>query len=186
MGGCIQFWQLNTRKINLADGWGQKLSRATIVYFLTSSGLLRYCPSYGWWERYPTLTGIQFQCRGRMPPTGLQLLAAGCAGITLLQTGLADFLGINQLTKNNLAQPTLMTGGFYKWVRHPLYTFSIIFLLATPQMTQNWAAFAVGTTLYFYIGAIYEERKLEHFYGDSYAAYKKRTPMLIPGARLKK
>jgi protein-S-isoprenylcysteine O-methyltransferase Ste14 len=111
---------------------------------------------------------------------GIQILALGCAGFTVLQTGAADFLGLSQPLQRYPAQQELNTGGFYKWVRHPLYTFSIIFLLASPSMTQNWAALTIGSILYFYIGAIYEERKLESFFGEAYSEYKKRTPMLIP------
>jgi protein-S-isoprenylcysteine O-methyltransferase Ste14 len=38
----------------------------------------------------------------------------------------------------------------------------------------------VGVTIYIFIGAYFEERKLLREYGEVYAEYKSRTPMLIP------
>ncbi|RME58991.1 MAG: isoprenylcysteine carboxylmethyltransferase family protein, partial [Caldilineae bacterium] len=35
-------------------------------------------------------------------------------------------------------------------------------------------------TLYFYVGSIHEEHRLERVYGDAYRAYRRRTPRLIP------
>jgi protein-S-isoprenylcysteine O-methyltransferase Ste14 len=38
----------------------------------------------------------------------------------------------------------------------------------------------IGATLYIIIGAYFEERKLLRDFGDAYAGYKRKTPMLIP------
>ncbi len=95
-------------------------------------------------------------------------------------------MGISQPFKKDSAPPVLRINGFYKWVRHPLYTFSILYFIAAPAMTQNGASFAIGAAFYFYIGAIYEERKLERVFGEAYVNYKKHTPMLIPGVRMLK
>lgn len=99
----------------------------------------------------------------------------------VVQTGAMDFLGLRQAADQDAPPPKLVTDGFYRLVRHPLYTFSILFLWLNPVMTWNWAALSLGSTLYFYVGALFEERKLRAYFGEAYEAYRDRTPMLIPG-----
>lgn len=112
---------------------------------------------------------------------GGQLLALLGVGIALLQTNPLHFVGVAQLFD---AQPdqseTLYLGGFYTWVRHPLYTFSLIFLWLSPVMTTNTLAAFILFTLYFYFGSIYEERRLLAKFGQTYKAYQQQVPRLIP------
>jgi protein-S-isoprenylcysteine O-methyltransferase Ste14 len=115
-----------------------------------------------------------------------QLASALVVALSVVRTGAMDFLGLRQAADPDASPPRLVTDGLYGWVRHPLYTFSILFLWLNPVMTWNWAAFSLGSTLYFYVGAIYEERKLAAHYGEAYEAYRARTPMLVPGIRLSK
>jgi protein-S-isoprenylcysteine O-methyltransferase Ste14 len=68
----------------------------------------------------------------------------------------------------------------YRLVRHPLYTFSLLVLWLNPVVSQNSLAFYLGATLYIVIGAYFEERKLLREFGEAYADYMRRTPMLIP------
>jgi protein-S-isoprenylcysteine O-methyltransferase Ste14 len=58
----------------------------------------------------------------------------------------------------------------------------LIWLL--PILTWNLLALNLGLTAYVFIGAYFEERKLLLEFGESYAEYRKRTPMLIPGLKL--
>ncbi len=112
---------------------------------------------------------------------GIQLLALLAAGISLLQTGPFHFLGLTQLMAGNPAgSGPLNLGGFYAWVRHPLYTFAIIFLWLTPAMTTNTLTAYILFTLYFYIGSIYEERRLAAQFGAAYEEYRRQVPRLIP------
>jgi len=62
----------------------------------------------------------------------------------------------------------------------------LIFIWFSPVMTYNLLALFIGLTIYIVIGAIYEERKLEREYGQSYRDYQARTPMLIPGLKIRK
>jgi methanethiol S-methyltransferase len=114
---------------------------------------------------------------------GIGLLA------TLMQTGAMNFMGLEQLMDPEGAQRPhcLSTGGLYRWVRHPLYTLSFIFIWLTPIMTWNILAFNIGVTVYTTIGAaVFEERKLLQEFGAEYREYQKRTSMLIPGLKLRK
>ena len=114
-----------------------------------------------------------------------QGLAALCLLIAVLQTDSLHFVGLKQLFEED-RPGSLVTGGFYKLVRHPIYTFSLLFLWLNPTMTANSLTFYVGATLYFLIGAYFEERKLLREFGSVYAEYKAVTPMLIPGLVLSK
>jgi protein-S-isoprenylcysteine O-methyltransferase Ste14 len=100
-------------------------------------------------------------------------------GYSVLQTGALQFIGVPQALGMN-ATDELNTGGLYRYVRHPLYTFSILFLWLTPVMTRNLALLYTAFTIYFIIGAVFEERKLLRTFGDAYAEYRKRTPFIIP------
>ena len=73
-----------------------------------------------------------------------------------------------------------MTGGLYRWVRHPLYTCSLLLLWLVPTMTWNLLALAIGLTVYILMGIVFEERKLLREFGPAYAEYRRRTPGLIP------
>jgi len=71
--------------------------------------------------------------------------------------------------------------GLYQWVRHPLYTAGLVFIWLTPVMTWNVLALNIGLSLYLFIGALFEERKLLREFGQEYQNYQKCTPMFFPG-----
>jgi protein-S-isoprenylcysteine O-methyltransferase Ste14 len=71
----------------------------------------------------------------------------------------------------------------YRVVRHPLYVGWIMAFWATPTMTVGHLLFALGLTAYILIAIRFEERNLVEEHGESYAAYRRSTPMLIPGLR---
>jgi protein-S-isoprenylcysteine O-methyltransferase Ste14 len=77
----------------------------------------------------------------------------------------------------------LTTSGFYRWVRHPLYFFSLLFIWLTPALTINLLIVFVLFTLYFYIGSIYEEKRLLAEFGEAYRKYQEHVPRLVPFPR---
>ena len=111
---------------------------------------------------------------------GGQLLSVILLGLAFLQTDSLSFVGLRQLFQEDKSG-ALIIHGMYKVVRHPLYTFSLLFLWLTPTVSQNSLTVYIGSTLYILIGAFFEERKLLREFGEAYAEYKKNTPMLIPG-----
>jgi len=112
----------------------------------------------------------------------IQGLAALALFIGLLQTGPLDFAGLRQLFGPVGDRPAeLVTGGLYRYVRHPLYTAGIVFIWFSPQMSVNLVALYFGLSVYLVIGALFEERKLVRQYGQVYLDYRRKTPMLIPG-----
>ncbi|MCS6993685.1 MAG: isoprenylcysteine carboxylmethyltransferase family protein [Anaerolineales bacterium] len=116
----------------------------------------------------------------------LSVLLQGAAFFALvagvMQTGPFEFAGLTQLAGLD-APKKLVTDGLYAYVRHPLYTAGLVFLWAWPEMTVNRLAVWVVFSLYLVIGAWFEERKLLQEFGEEYAAYRARTPMLIPRLR---
>ena len=112
----------------------------------------------------------------------VQVAAGICFLLALTQTGTRDFLGVGVLFRTAQAdQPQrLATGGFYRWVRHPLYFFGLVILWLTPLLTWNLLALNLGGTIYILAGAWLEERKLLVEFGEAYALYRGRTPFIIP------
>ena len=109
-----------------------------------------------------------------------QGLAAICLLVTLLQTDALAFAGLRQIGEGDKV-PGLVLNGFYRFVRHPLYLFGLLFLWLTPIMTANLLAVYIALTVYIFVGIILEERKLTREFGSAYTDYKSHTPMIIPG-----
>lgn len=108
-----------------------------------------------------------------------QGLAAAALLVGVMQTDPWAFIGLKQLSGEK-ENPNLVTTGLYAWVRHPLYSAGLIFLWLTPSMTVNRLAVWFIFSLYLFIGAWFEERKLQHHFGAAYAAYRAQTPMFLP------
>ena len=113
-----------------------------------------------------------------------QGLALAALALGLLQTGAASFLGIDGLFQPApRRESTMVVGGLYRWVRHPLYTAGLVFIWLIPVVTANLLALNIGLTVYILVGVYFEERKLLREIGSDYAEYCRRTPMLVPGLK---
>lgn len=116
----------------------------------------------------------------------VQLLALLGLALSLLQTDVWAFIGVRQVVRflQGAADPeppaTLVQSGPYAWVRHPLYTFSLVFLWLNPVMSLSSLVLNLFATAYFWIGSIYEERRLVREFGDGYRSYQARVPRLLP------
>jgi methanethiol S-methyltransferase len=106
---------------------------------------------------------------------------------------LKEFLGLNQIkrfiekryTTELDEEFTLRIEGPYKYSRHPVYLFSITFLMFRPVMDLFYLTFFICIVAYFYIGSYYEERKLVIQFGEVYENYKKEVPRIFPVKFLK-
>lgn len=76
----------------------------------------------------------------------------------------------------------LQTDGMHKYVRHPLYTGTLLFVWAIFLYDPYWHNLisCVCITLYTWVGMYFEEKKLVVEYGDTYVQYQKRVPALLP------
>jgi len=108
-----------------------------------------------------------------------QVLAVIILIVGLKQTGIRAFAGVRQLfTPENIDPPKLVTGGLYRYMRHPLSTAGLLFIWLIPAMTWNLLALNIGLTAYIVIGANLEERKLEREFGEISRVYKQKIPTL--------
>jgi protein-S-isoprenylcysteine O-methyltransferase Ste14 len=112
-----------------------------------------------------------------------QIVVAGIIFQCVRQTSAADFLGFSQLRSAEPAPQRLVTSGCYAHMRHPLYFYSIIFLILNPVITAQWLLLTLYSLVYFIIGGQIEERRLLQTYGELYGSYQRRVPFMIPGLR---
>jgi protein-S-isoprenylcysteine O-methyltransferase Ste14 len=101
----------------------------------------------------------------------------------VLQTDVLSFVGLRQLFEDE-KPGKLVTRGFYRMVRHPLYTFGLLALWLSSSMSLNAFIVYLALTLYILVGIYFEERKLLREFGQAYADYQSVTPMLIPRLKL--
>lgn len=77
----------------------------------------------------------------------------------------------------------LIKQGIYKYIRHPIYSGSIIGVLGFGLVFRALIVLIFCLVLYFIIfrqRMIYEEQILEDKFGQEYVTYKKKTKRLIP------
>lgn len=76
----------------------------------------------------------------------------------------------------------LITKGILKYVRHPIYSGTILILLGFVAYIPNLLNLVSVSCVFIYlwIGIKLEEQKLIQLYGDAYREYKSSTPSLIP------
>lgn len=90
---------------------------------------------------------------------------------------LREFIGFQSETKSEL-----VVTGMYRFVRHPLYFGTMIFIAGLYLLFPSESMLATLTIsyLYIWIGSRLEERKLRKAYGESYRIYAQKVKSLIP------
>ena len=80
----------------------------------------------------------------------------------------------------------LRTGGFYRHVRHPIYTGVILIVAAIALRSGSFAVIVVAavTILFFRLKAGWEEQRLADRY-PGYGEYAARTPRFVPFSPLR-
>lgn len=102
----------------------------------------------------------------------------------ILALGSVDFLGTNSILASmkgikNKPVP-FFVGGPYRWVRHPLYLFTLLMIWFCPDLSIDRLLFNILVTGWMW-GAIWlEERDLVDAFGENYLKYKRKVPKLIP------
>jgi protein-S-isoprenylcysteine O-methyltransferase Ste14 len=90
---------------------------------------------------------------------------------------LREFLGFQTET-----QSELVVSGMYRFVRHPLYFGTLIFIAGLYLLfpTESMLVVLIISYVYIWIGSRLEEQKLRDLYGESYTAYARKVKSLIP------
>ena len=135
---------------------------------------------------------LQIQTLNRNPSTSwlthfvFPVLTLGWVGPILVVGGLLVFcIGAGQIYWAKFRRSGIVTGGLYRFVRHPQYIaltmFGLGLLLAWGRAIMFIAFFAM-MFLYYYLTKS-EERTCVRLFGDEYRQYRERTSFIFPGDR---
>ncbi len=98
---------------------------------------------------------------------------------------LPEFLGFKPSVREHTgaSEKGLITTGLYRYMRHPLYTGTILFCAGIFFMVPAWplAIFIICMCIYLPFGIYFEEKKLIREFGEDYIRYQKRVSRLVPG-----
>lgn len=109
---------------------------------------------------------------------GLLIVLIGISGYNF-----KEFSGLAFSPRNaDAGSGTLKTDGLLRYVRHPIYTGTILFIwgLFLSDSLVRTLVMAGSVTLYTLIGIYFEEKKLVAEFGEAYREYRRRVPMLLP------
>jgi protein-S-isoprenylcysteine O-methyltransferase Ste14 len=85
-----------------------------------------------------------------------------------------------QLRENH----TLVTGGIYRWVRHPMYLALLIYAVGQALILPNWfvgPSYGIAMLLLFALRVGPEEQMMREEFGKDYESYSAATRCLVPG-----
>ena len=135
---------------------------------------------------------LQIQTLNRNPQTSwlthfvFPVLTGGWTGPIMVLSGLVVFfIGAAQIYWAKIRRSGIVTGGLYRFVRHPQYIALTMFglgLLLTWGRAIMFIAFFMMMFLYYYLTKS-EERTCIRLFGQDYRAYRKRTSFIFPGDR---
>ena len=109
---------------------------------------------------------------------GLVLFAAGLAFAVWARLAIGRNWGTPMTEKD---EPELVTSGPYRLVRHPIYSGILLAAAGTAvALSWPWLVLVALIGIYFAYSAAVEERFLEQQFPEQYAAYERRTKMLVP------
>lgn len=153
--------------------------RFLIGLVAVGSGLLPAVYAFSPWlnrANYP----LSPRARGRAGGIGTLLLAFA---VLLFFRSHAD-LGRNWSPSLQIREGhTLVTGGVYRSIRHPMYAAMWLWSVAQTLLLQNWIAGWAGLVLFvpvYVLRVPREEQMLLEQFGEEYQEYIKRTGRVVP------
>lgn len=128
--------------------------------------------------------------------TALHLASIVVFYVAFLQSDYLEFLGFKQawrglriLAGRPAREPLEIFGtdrlevnGIYGWVRHPMLSAGLLFLLTSGPSLNNLVYTGMYAT-YMLIGGYYEERRLIRIFGQDYLRYRREVGAFVPRLR---
>ena len=176
----------NKTKKAIAEKLGEKIAFYRVFYNLSS--LLLFIVYYVVAPK-PNVIVYDLQFPFDIITFALQVLSLIGLVWATRPVNLNEFIGVSQIKRylrgeykvEDLDEKlTLKIEGAYKFVRHPIYLFSILFLGLRPTMSLFYLIMFLCIVVYFYVGSIFEERKLIEAFGNDYLEYQLRVPRIFP------
>jgi len=176
----------NKTKKAIAEKLGEKIAFYRVFYNLSS--LLLFIVFYVVAPK-PNVIVYDLQFPFDIITFALQVLSLIGLVWATRPVNLNEFIGVSQIKRYLRGEykvedldekQTFKIEGAYKMVRHPIYFFSILFLGLRPTMSLFYMVMFFCIVIYFYVGSIYEERKLIEAFGNDYLEYQLRVPRIFP------
>lgn len=118
-------------------------------------------------------------------PSVISIICVGFVilGLVILRKAHID-LGVNYSQDLEIKEEhVLVTGGIYKYIRHPMYATGFLISIAQIGLLQNWIAGFSGVIVlsFFYLLRVpVEEEMMIKTFGEDYLSYRRQTKRLIP------
>jgi protein-S-isoprenylcysteine O-methyltransferase Ste14 len=173
--GFCAYWWLMGRQVKQEERRESYASRKFRLLMMTAGTLLLALP------RIP------------LPPLNLRLYSQGewsfWMGAAVTAAGIAFSIWARRYLGGNWSRAVtvkkdheLITGGPYRFVRHPIYTGLLLALLgsalAVAEVRGYLAVALIGITLWLKLRL--EEKWMQQHFGEAYVAYSRRTSALVP------
>jgi protein-S-isoprenylcysteine O-methyltransferase Ste14 len=144
----------------------RRLERSVYVW-IASALFIVVC---GWWQPVP---GVAWQVSSPWAEalTAFQLVGLGMAVKASAQLDVWSLAGVRQAFDRPPRVTTVIRGGLYRLVRHPIYLAWMLMVWPAPWMTGTRLVFAVISTAYLALAIPFEERSLRDEFGRDYDAY---------------
>jgi protein-S-isoprenylcysteine O-methyltransferase Ste14 len=164
------------RRTTTARKFTRGLDRLSLAAAYLGQGVV---PAIYVFTDQPTFAGYPFQ-------PALAWIGAALFGFALYLFHRAHRdLGRNWSISLNVREShSLVTGGVYSRVRHPMYSAFLISAVAQALLLPNWIAGPAGLLGFaamFFCRLWREERMMVETFGDEYKSYMARTSRIVPG-----
>lgn len=128
--------------------------------------------------------------------TAIHLASVAVLYFAFIQSDYLEFLGFKQAWRGLVAlvgrqtlEPLPIFGtdrlevrGIYGWVRHPMLSAGLLFLMTSGPSLNNLVYIGMYAA-YMLIGGYYEERRLIRVFGEDYRRYRQEVGAFVPRLR---
>ncbi len=108
-----------------------------------------------------------------------------CLGVSLASSGFLFWMYVGYYMRHALFDKTLVTGGPFKYIRHPMYDSIYIMLTGAGILFSSgiWFRIMLAFTPIGYLDCKIEEKQMTELYGRKYQEYQEGTGMFFPKIR---